>query len=213
PNGSARASGLPYLGGLILPEDLAKGAASKIEHALAFAMPRLRYFPKQAQGNPPNWVYPATRTEFSNGIAHPDALAAGQRIVLKEELFDQHGKTHPTAELIKDKKLPPIVRIFLDALLNYGAYLVDGAGGFAFAAEDIHTANLSAELALELTDLSELDTDLTPWQNVIEMLNNFLFQKLLNESGLALAYADDTSGFRPNFSVVEDIPAFYREQC
>ena len=213
PSGSARASGLPYLGGLILPEDLEKGAASKIEHALVFAMPQLRYFPKRSADNPPNWVYPATRTEFSNGIANPDALAAGQRIALREEIFDQQGGTHPTAELIKDESLPPIVRIFLDALFNYGAFLVDGAGGFSFAAEDIHTANLSVELALELTDLSELKPGTTPWQTVIETLNHFLFEEFLNGSGLALAYLDDTNGFRPNFSVVEDMPAFYREQC
>ncbi|WP_299464212.1 hypothetical protein [uncultured Gimesia sp.] len=213
PNGSSRATGLPYLGGLLLPEDLADGIESKIQHALIFAMPRLRYFPEPLPAHPPNWVYPATHTEFSNGIADPDALAAGQRIGLRDELYDRDGTTHSTTDLIKDENLPPIVRIFLDALYNYGAFLVDGAGGFAFAAEDIHTANLTAAQAKDLTDPAvDLEDNVTPWQHVMEFLNDYLYQKLLNESGLAFAYLDDTNGFRPNFFIAEDLESFYREQ-
>ncbi|WP_339730263.1 hypothetical protein [uncultured Gimesia sp.] len=213
PSGSARASGLPYLGGLILPEDLEKGADSKIQHALVFAMPQLRFFPDRLAEQSPNWVYPATRTESGSPIANPDALAAGQRIRLKEKLHDHNGETHAIADLINDESLPPIVRIFLETLHYYGAFLVDGGGGFGFAAEDIYTANLSAELARELTAPAKLDEDTTPWQGVIETLNDYLFQKLLNGSGLAFALLDAQHGFRSNFAVAEDIKAFYLAKC
>lgn len=213
PSGSARASGLPYLGGLILPEDLKNGADSKIEHALVFAMPQLRFFPDRPAEQPPNWVYPATRTESGSPIANADALAAGQRIVLKDVLHGQNGFSDTTADLIKDQSLPPIVRIFLDALYNYGAFLVDGGGSFGFAAEDIHTANLSAELARELTTPAKLDEATTPWQGLIETLNVYLFQILLDGAGLAFALHDTQHGFRSNFTIAEDLPAFYCEKC
>lgn len=211
PSGSARATGLPYLGGLLLPEDLAEGARSKIKHALIFAIPRLRY--SESPQCAPNWVYPATRTEFSNGIPNPHALAAGQRIGLQDVLHGREGFQDGTSDLIKDQSLPPIVRIFLEALYHYGAYLVDGAGGFAFAAEDIHTAHISEDLAKELTGVSSLDDEATPWQAVLELLNEYLFGKLLNQSGLAFAYNDDTNGFRSNFRVAEELTSFYRGQC
>ncbi|QDT94643.1 hypothetical protein [Gimesia aquarii] len=213
PSGSSRASGLPYLGGLLLPEDFADGIKSKIKHALIFAMPQLRYFPDRHPDHPPNWVYPATRTEFSNSIANPNALAAGQRILLGDVL---HGRGHfkdTTSDLIEDESLPPIVRIFLEVLHNFGAYLVDGAGGFAFAAEDIHTANMKEQQAKDLISPHKLDEQATPWQNVIEILNHYLCCKLLDGAGLAFAYFDETNGFRPNFAVAEDLTSFYREQC
>ncbi|WP_298867903.1 hypothetical protein [uncultured Gimesia sp.] len=213
PSGSSRASGLPYLGGLLIPEDLADGIKSKIKHALIFALPQLRYFPKQLQEDPPNWVYPATRTECTNGIANPNALAAGQRILLRDVLHGRGDFADTTSDLIKDESLPPIVRIFLDVLYNYGAYLVDGAGGFSFAAEDIHTANMTEEQAKDLTGLSQLNEKVTPWQAVIETLNHYLCCKLLDGAGLAFAYLDETNGFRPNFNIAEDVPAFYADPC
>ena len=63
---SSRASGLPYLGGLLLPEDLANGPASVIKHAFAFTLPRLRYFPHRAPTDPPDFLFPgnADRNKF-----------------------------------------------------------------------------------------------------------------------------------------------------
>lgn len=215
PNGSSRATGLPYLGGLLLPEDLKmKDGEDKptIKHALIFAMPRLRYFKKRCAGHPPNWVYPATRTEFHKAIPHVDALAAGQRICLRDVLHGRDGLKEGTQDLIKDKSLPPIVRSFLDVLYNYGAYLVDGGGGFGLAAEDIHTAVIEEEQALKLAGLDAIDSQLTPWEAVLKTLNHYLFAELLDKSGLAFAYDDDTNGFRPNFSVAQDLEAFYPQQ-
>ncbi|MCH9653797.1 MAG: hypothetical protein K0U86_12355 [Planctomycetes bacterium] len=187
---------------------------------MIFSLPQLRYFPKQLQEDPPNWVYPATRTECTNGIANAHALAAGQRILLRDVLHGHGDYKDATSDLIEDKCLPPIVRIFLDVLYNYGAYLVDGAGGFSLAAEDIHTANMTEEQAKALMYFSNCGEDAplwnekaTPWQNVIETLNYYLCCKLLKGAGLAFAYLDETNGFRPNFNIAEDIPAFYADPC
>ena len=79
---SARATGVPLLGGLLLPEDIENGA---IEHALAFAIPHPRnlaaipYLPLAS-----DYFYPASTTETDYYNTNPLALAAGQRIRLKQ---------------------------------------------------------------------------------------------------------------------------------
>jgi hypothetical protein len=134
-NSSARAHGTPLLAGLILPEDVASGA---IEHALAFAIPGPRNLSSDPYG-PLNsdYFYPASTTETDFYSTNPHALAAGQRIRLKQILYDEDGDT------IDENQLAPITRMFLTTLRSYGAYVVDNAGGFSFYAEDLHTANLN----------------------------------------------------------------------
>ncbi len=227
PTASARASGLPYLGGLILPEDFSLGVNSKIDHPLIFCLPRLRYSATPAE-NSPNWVYPASRTETSHFTPDSNALAAGQRIALNDgNLYGRDGIQHGTQGVLTNPDLPPIVRIFLEALFRYGAYLVDGGGGFGLAAEDIHTADFAATLShntnqaldadqvvKDLTGLTELDPTKTHWQIMIETLNSHLAGQtpnsdvpspLLEGSGLNFAWLDDVHGFRSNFTVIKDL--------
>jgi len=63
--------------------------------------------------------------------------------------------------------------MFLDALREYGAYLVDNAGGFTFYAEDIATApvNLTSDeinLLIGRPIGTPLPVGKTKWQVVIE---------------------------------------------
>ncbi len=166
---SARATGPPLLAGLILPEDVESGA---ISHALALAIPG----PRNLSNDPfeplsSDYFYPASTTETDYYNTNPYALAAGQRIRLKQTLVDDSG------DPIDENQLAPITRMFLAALRTYGAYLVDNAGGFVFYAEEITTA------VLHLTD-DEVNTLIgepagtplpagkTKWEVVIETLND-----------------------------------------
>ncbi len=126
--------GVPLLGGLVVPEDVESGV---IAHALAFATPG----PRNLSDDPfepldSDWSYPVSTTETDFYSTDPLALAAGQRIRLKSEVVDEEG------EIVDEGVLAPITQMFLRALREYGAYLTDASGGFAFYAEDIHTANL-----------------------------------------------------------------------
>lgn len=214
PNGSARASGLPYLGGLLLPEDLRDGANSKISHALALAIPQLRFLPESHADNPPNWVYPATLTERTNAIADPYVLAAGQRIALANTICDRSGNRMSTEDMLADESIPPVVRIFLAALFNYGAYLVDGADGFTLVAEDYRTAPslLNEDQVLELTGADTLPDDQTFWEFIVNTLNEYLSHKLFEKSGLAFACFDEGQELHYNFDVVKDLEPFYHEK-
>jgi hypothetical protein len=168
---SARAHGTPLLAGLILPEDIERGV---IAHALALAIPG----PRNTSADPSeplksDYFYPASTTETDFFNADPYALAAGQRIRLKQTLVDEEG------DLIDENQLAPITRMFLTALRDYGAYVVDNAGGFSFTVEDIHTA------ALHLSDDevnaligqppgTPLPASRTKWQVVIEKIGEEL---------------------------------------
>ena len=164
---SARAHGTPLLAGMILPEDVESGA---IAHALAFAIPG----PRNTSADPSeplssDYFYPASTTETDFFNTNPYALAAGQRIRLKQTLVDEEG------EVVDESQLAPITRMFLTALRTYGAYLVDNAGGFSFSAEDIHTAvlHLSDDEVNALIGQppgTPLPAGMTRWQVVIEKL-------------------------------------------
>jgi len=198
---SARATGTPLLAGLILPEDVESG---RIAHALALAIPGLRNTsPNPDEPLPSDYVYPASAAETGYYNTDPRALAAGQRIRLKQRLVDAEG--HP----LDEGRLAPITQMFLAALRTYGAYLVDNAGGFTFYAEDIHTAvlHLSDEEIEALAGLppgEPLPADKTRWQIVIERLNLDLAQ-------IPIAYGPWSGGQDPatatvavsNFEVVE----------
>jgi YVTN family beta-propeller protein len=198
---SARATGTPLLAGLILPEDVESGA---ISHALAFAIPGLRN--TSSDPNEPlasDYFYPASATETGFYNTNPHALAAGQRVRLKQTIVNAEGNP------LDENRLAPITRMFLTALRTYGAYAVDNAGGFTFYAEDIHTA------VLHLTDDqvntligqpagTPLSADKTRWQLVIEKLNLELAQ-------IPIAYGSWSEGQDPatatittsNFEVIE----------
>jgi len=168
---SARAVGTPLLAGLILPEDVENRT---IAHALAFAIPGLRNLSSHPyEPLPSDYFYPASTTETDYYNTNPNALAAGQRIRLKQSIVDDSGAP------IDENQLAPITRMFLTALRTYGAYLVDNAGGFIFYAEEIKTA------VLHLTDgevnalIGEspgtpLPAGKTKWQIVMETLNDEL---------------------------------------
>ena len=168
---SARAVGPPLLAGLILPEDIESGA---IAHALAFANPG----PRNTSFNPENpnesdYFYPASTVETDHYSTDSDALASGQRLRLKGTIVDEDG------QIIDESQLALITRMYLTALREYGAYLVDASGGFSFYVEDVHTAvlHLSDD---EINALigepagTPLPEDMTKWQIVIEKLGNEL---------------------------------------
>ncbi len=168
---SARATGVPLLAGLILPEDITNG---KIAHALAVAIPGLRNLnPDPSEPLPSDYFYPTTTTETDFYNTNEFALAAGQRLRLRPTLVDEGGNP------INENQLAPITKIFLEALRTYGAIVVDNAGGFSYYAEDIHSATLNLSLDQINTLIGEpagtlLPPDKTQWQVVIEKLNQDL---------------------------------------
>jgi len=198
---SARATGVPLLAGLILPEDVESGV---IAHALAFAIPGLRNLsddPYEPLAS--DYFYPASTTETDYYSTNAHALAAGQRVRLEQPLVDDTGG------VLDENQLAPITRMFLTALRTYGAYVVDNAGGFTFYAEDIHSAalNLSDDQVNALIGQlpgTPLAGDKTKWQIVIEKLNQDLEQ-------IPFAYGPWAEGQDPatatidvaNFQVVE----------
>ncbi len=204
---SARAVGTPLLAGLILPEDIESGA---ISHALAFANPG----PRNTSINPQNphhsdYFYPASTTETDYYSTNSDDLASGQRLRLKQTIMDEEGQP------INENQLAPITQMFLSALREYGAYLVDGADGFSFYAEDVHTAVLhlsdnEINVLIGEPPGTPLAEGMTKWQIVIEKLANDL-------ELIPLAVSEGDSEPIPkkaqiefsNFEVVE--PAFLPE--
>jgi hypothetical protein len=168
---SARAVGTPLLAGMILPEDIENGA---IAHALSFAIPGPRNtspFPENPSES--DYFYPASTTETDFYNTDSDALASGQRIRLKQTIVDEGG------QVIDESELAPITRMYLTALREYGAYLVDNAGGFTFYAEDVHTAvlNLSDDEVNALIGEpagTPFPENMTKWQVVMEALGNDL---------------------------------------
>jgi hypothetical protein len=168
---SARAVGTPLLAGLILPEDIESGV---IAHALSFAIPGPRNTSRDPyEPLPSDYFYPASTTETDFYNTNPRALAAGQRIRLKQTIVDEDGQP------IDESEFAPITRMYLAALRDYGAYLVDNAGGFTFYAEDIHTAvlHLSDDEVNALIGQppgTPLPAGMTKWQIVFEKLGEEL---------------------------------------
>jgi len=174
---SARASGVPLLAGLLVPEDIETGV---IEHALAVAIPNPRNTNGRRDPSPDDIVYPASQVEGDFYNTDPLALAQGQRIRLKDMLVvadESYGDTYGVTEAIPISDLPvaPITRMFLTALHTYGAYVVDNSGGLTIYAEDIHSANLQLTDE-ELNGLigrpldSPLPAGQTKWQILIGQL-------------------------------------------
>ncbi|MCD4722734.1 MAG: hypothetical protein K8S13_23185 [Desulfobacula sp.] len=185
---SARATGVPLLAGLILPEDIESGS---INHALGFAIP----FPRNLNTADPftplssDYFSPASTTETDYYSTNPNALAAGQRIRLKQTIVNENGQT------IAESGVSPIMLMFLTALRTYGGIVVDNAGGFSFYAEDIHTGNLQltddqVNQLIGNTIGTQIPSNKTKWQLVLETLARELEQ-------IPLAFGPWTSGQDP----------------
>jgi hypothetical protein len=194
---SARAMGTPLLAGMILPEDVASGS---IEHALAVAIPGPRNLsPDPEETLPSELMYPAATTETDYYSINPAALVAGQRVRMKSALVDETGS------VINENDLRPITRMLIQALRNYGAYVVDNAGAFTFYAEDTGSGNIDLTVAQINALIGEpaetpLPAGKTQWQILLEALNEELWE-------LPVAYgvcdgADSTVSVT-NFEVVE----------
>jgi hypothetical protein len=173
PRASSRATGVPYLAGLLVPEDFA--IKEQIGHALVFSLPQLRRIPGTSTKIPADFVYPATNTEANNSTPNPFALAAGMRIRLKNKFVDMEG----TQCDVSLPRFAPVTRLFLQALQLFGAYLVDVSKGFGFAAEDIWTAFLDlpncqlAKLVDEpLTDIETALKSKTKWNILMTKLTD-----------------------------------------
>jgi hypothetical protein len=165
---SARASGVPLLAGLILPEDVESGA---ISHALACGIPNPRNINRDSPVEGVDYFHPASRPEETFFNSDPNAVAQGQRIRLKPTLVDEEGAA------IDETELAPITRMFLAALRTYGAYVLDNAGGFSFSAEDIHSAvlRLSDDEVNTLIGQpvgTSLPSDKSKWQTVLDKLSD-----------------------------------------
>lgn len=137
---SARSAGTPLLGGLLLPEDAERGS---IDHALAFAVPALRNTNPANPSEPfaDDVVYPAATTETERISTSAFAVAAGQRMRLREIVVGED------AIEIDYAFFAPITRMVLTALRRYGAYAVATAPSLTFFAEDVHTAPLALDAA------------------------------------------------------------------
>ncbi len=109
----ARPSGVPLIAGLLRPESVRQG---RIDHALAFAYPGARTSA---------FVPPASiaRTPGDNGSANPFGLPFGARIQL-DPAFD-----------VEATDLSPAGKAIARALQEYGAILVDEAGGLTLFAD------------------------------------------------------------------------------
>ncbi|MFH1356187.1 MAG: hypothetical protein ABII18_03550 [bacterium] len=189
---SARASGVPLLAGMIMPEDV---AADSIDHALGVSIPG----PRNTAADPfepssDDYFYPVSTTETDFYSTHDDALASGQRIRLKSTIVDSEG------ENIDEEDLAPITQMFLTAMRTYGAIVVDNAGGFSFYAEDYHTANLDltdAEVNAMIGASAEasLDSSKTDWQIIMAKLNEEL-------EDIPFAYGPDMEGDDPDAATI-----------
>jgi hypothetical protein len=194
---SARAMGTSMVAGLILPEDVASGS---IDHALSLAIAGPRNLsPDPQEPLPSEWMYPASTTETDFYSVNPSALIAGQRLRIKPTLVDSLG-----VAVIEDD-LAPITRMFIKAMRDYGAYVLDNAGGFTFYAEDISTADISLNDAQINVLIGEaagtpLPAGKTRWQLLMEKLNEELW-----EIPIALGVCDgaNSSVTTANYEVVE----------
>ena len=155
--GGGRASGLPYLGGLLIPEDFQAGANSILSHALAVSVPRMRWYPDHRPGvDPEQFVYPASEAEETAFTVNPYGPPCGTRVRLKPKgtlvVGHQagaakqhkprcpHGRGAPVPSPVDESKHLPVTQIVLRGLREFGAYFVDGGGGFSIAVEASSTA-------------------------------------------------------------------------
>lgn len=107
----ASATSLPWLGGLMRVSEL---RASRIDHALAMAIP-------QARAN--TWSFPAQRTDGRSLL--PNVLPLGARLRLDPKLD------------LDSLSLPQPTRAIAEAAQKYGIVLRDTAGTVAFYGEDV----------------------------------------------------------------------------
>lgn len=193
PKGSARGTGVPLLAGLLTPESFPAGEAPLIPHALAFAVPELRYLIKET-----NHVYPASKPEKHEPDTDLNQIAPGQRIRLKDVLHTWGGTR---IESEKDV-FPPAAQAVLRALRTYGAYASDQAGAFTLFAEDPYTAPF-APTPSQFKCLTGIEYEgragSSPWLELIEVIRDTFYRNL------CFAYTDlRTQKVAFNFTVVKD---------
>jgi len=109
----AAASGLPLIGGLITPGELARG---RINHALAVSIPEV---------SQDRYVWPATRTDGNS--SSPDAIPEGTRFRLD-----------PTLRLSR-LGLPPVALAMARAAQRHGIVVADRSDAVVFDAQDPST--------------------------------------------------------------------------
>lgn len=123
---AGRGAGLPYLGGLVRPCEIAQG---KIEHALAFAY------------NSPSssFVYPASKSDGvgRTGVDLPEGSRLQLNPALGEADFDAWG-------------LSAEARVIARALQTYGMYVVDNSGSSKVYLEARHTAGWDEKISRSL---------------------------------------------------------------
>lgn len=187
---SAAASGAPLLAGLLLPEDF---ESDEIGHALKFSIPGPRNLSDGGlEKEKRDYAYPATSTEdvYGGYNSNTNAMIMGARIRLKDNLVDNSGNA------IDENTLSPATRKVLVALRKYGAYLVDGGGGFTFYAEETHSGNLdTGSLNTLIGDTSSLDNQ-TPWQVLIGKVQDEL-------SMIPLAYGAEHHAGDPSVATID----------
>lgn len=113
---AGRGAGLPYLGGLVRPDEIAAG---RIDHALAFAY---RYPSK-------DYVFPASKSD-GKGTTGRD-LPEGTRLQLDPTL---------TADQLTRLGVTPTGLVLATALQTYGMYVVDNSGSAKVYLQDRPTA-------------------------------------------------------------------------
>ncbi|HWJ83439.1 MAG TPA: hypothetical protein VNS55_14465 [Nocardioides sp.] len=138
---SARGSGLPFIGGLIMPGELAAG---RVEHALAISVPG----PAQRR-----FVQPASSTDGNGRWA---SLPEGARIRLRADAVLRPPVDRVTGEVVP---LSPQEQRVADALVatlrRYGAIVVDRAAvPTLYASPDVGTSGL---VGYELQGLTMAD--------------------------------------------------------
>lgn len=92
--------------------------------------------------------------------------------------------------------------MFLAALREYGAIMVDNAGGFVFYAEDIHTGNLAVSDDQVNALIAEnagtpLPVGKTKWRIVVEALRDELAE-------IPIAYGPWEDGDNPTAATITD---------
>ncbi|MFW6457508.1 MAG: fibronectin type III domain-containing protein [Planctomycetota bacterium] len=111
----SRGAGVPYLAGLVRPEEIRQG---RIKHALVFGTPDPSAL----------FAYPATK---SDGDAKLPAIPEGARLQLDPDLTEKDFERWGLSRAGK---------IIARALQEYGMILVDGSGHPKIYVEDHHTA-------------------------------------------------------------------------
>lgn len=168
---STLTTGLPLLGGLLVPEDFAGGA---IEHALAAGFPQLRnqnayYHSNPVPVSPNDFFAPASGGIATSSSWRQYAVAPGQRLRLRDQLFDVNGQL-----LNETLAFSPVTRMVVAALRKFGVIMTRVTPGFFLETESTITANMDPSLAASLLGSSLLPAGSSAWSEVMARLTREL---------------------------------------